>query len=58
MPRPATVIVLMAAMLNDELQNRGIPTINHAECERIMAKVVERIGEAARRVEHREASQH
>ena len=56
MARPTSVITLMAAVLNDELQNRGILTINQLECEKIMAKVVERSSNAARRIERREAS--
>ena len=56
MARPIRVIPLMATLLNDELQNRGIFTINHAECEKIITKVMERSGEAARRIERREAN--
>ena len=56
MARPTSVITLMAAVLNDELQNRGILTIDQLECEMIMAKIVERSSIAARRIERREAS--
>jgi hypothetical protein len=56
MAQPASVITLMAAVLNYELQNRGILTINHLECEEIIAKVVERSSDAARRIERRETS--
>ena len=55
MARPTTVIALMAAALDDELQSRGVFSIGRTECEKIMTKVLERSSEVARRIERGEA---
>ena len=46
-----SAITMMAIFLRDELQNRGVFSIDGGECEKIMAKVLERSSEAARWIE-------
>lgn len=54
MARPNTFVTLMATALDNELQNRGIFSIGHAECEEIMTRIIERSSEEARRIERLE----